>query len=51
MALVTMIMIHIYFALRPDEWHLTRSMFRGWISRKEYLDHFDPKRWKAKEEP
>ena len=51
MSLVTMIMIHIYFALRPDEWHLTRSMFRGWISRKEYLDHFDPKRWKAKEEP
>ena len=36
MALMTMIMIHIYFALRPDEWHLTRSMFRGWISRKEY---------------
>lgn len=49
MALVTMIMIHIYFALRPDEWHLTRSMFRGWITRKEYQDHFDPKRWDAKE--
>jgi hypothetical protein len=26
-------------------------MFRGWITRKEYRDHFDPKRWKAKEEP
>lgn len=51
MSLVTMIMIHIYFALRPDEWFLTRSMFRGWISRKEYRDHFDSKRWKAKEEP
>lgn len=50
MSLVTMIMIHIYFALRPDEWHLTRSMFRGWISRKEYVDHFDLERWKAKEE-
>ena len=50
MALVTMIMIHIYFALRPDEWRLTRSMFRGWITSKEYLDHHDPKRWKAKEE-
>jgi cytochrome b subunit of formate dehydrogenase len=50
MALVTMVMIHIYFALRPDEWRLTRSMFRGWITSKEYLDHHDPKRWQAKED-
>jgi cytochrome b subunit of formate dehydrogenase len=47
MATVTMVMIHIYFALRPDEWHLTRSMFRGWISRKEYTAHYDSERWKA----
>jgi thiosulfate reductase cytochrome b subunit len=50
MALVTMIMIHIYFALRPDEWRLTRSMFRGWITSREYQDHHDPKRWQAEEE-
>ena len=47
MAMVTLVMIHIYFALRPDEWYLTRSMFRGWISRKEYSDHHDAERWKA----
>jgi len=47
MAMVTMVMIHIYFALRPNEWHLTRSMFRGWISRKEYSEHHDAERWKA----
>jgi cytochrome b subunit of formate dehydrogenase len=47
MAIVAAVMIHIYFALRPDEWHLTRSMFRGWISRKEYSEHFDSERWKA----
>jgi len=46
MAMVATVMIHIYFALRPDEWHLTRSMFRGWISAKEYGEHFDPGRWK-----
>lgn len=46
MAMVTMIVIHIYFALRPDEWHLTRSMLRGWITRKEYNEHFDSNRWK-----
>lgn len=50
MSLITMVMIHIYFAIRPDERHLTRSMFRGWITAKEYKDHYDPKRWQAKEE-
>jgi formate dehydrogenase subunit gamma len=45
MALVTMVIIHVYFALRPDEWHLTRSMLRGWITRKEYQDHHDQRRW------
>lgn len=47
MALVSMVMIHIYFVSRPDEWYLTRSMFRGWISRKEYSTHHDFERWKA----
>jgi cytochrome b subunit of formate dehydrogenase len=47
MAMVTMVMIHIYFALRPDEWHLLRSMFRGWISRGEFAEHHDAARWKA----
>ena len=50
MALVTMVIIHVYFALRPDEWHLTRSMLRGWITPKEYQDHHDPRRWQAKDE-
>jgi cytochrome b subunit of formate dehydrogenase len=45
MAMITLVMIHVYFALRPEEWWLTRSMFRGWISRAEYLDHCDSKRW------
>jgi formate dehydrogenase subunit gamma len=47
MALLTMIMIHIYFAIRPDEWWLTRSMFRGWITRREYDAHHDKARWQA----
>lgn len=50
MALVTMVIIHVYFALRPDEWYLTRSMLRGWITRKEYDDHHAPRRWPAKDE-
>jgi cytochrome b subunit of formate dehydrogenase len=47
MALLTMIMIHIYFAIRPDEWWLTRSMFRGWITRREYDAHHDRARWQG----
>jgi formate dehydrogenase subunit gamma len=49
MALITMVMIHIYFALRPDEWRLTRSMFVGWITRAEYDEHHDKARWAADE--
>jgi cytochrome b subunit of formate dehydrogenase len=47
MATITMVMIHIYFALRPEEWWLTRSMFRGWITRGEYSQHCDESRWLA----
>ncbi len=47
MALITGVMIHIYFALRPDEWWMTRSIFRGWITRREYEEHHDPGRWQA----
>ena len=47
MAMITLVMIHVYFALRPEEWWLTRSMFRGWVTRKEYLDHHDGNRWPA----
>jgi cytochrome b subunit of formate dehydrogenase len=45
MALITMVMIHIYFALRPDEWRFTRSMLRGWITRREFEEHHDTGRW------
>ena len=49
MAMVTLVMIHIYFALRPDEWWLTRSMFRGTITQREYAEHCDTTRWRAED--
>jgi cytochrome b subunit of formate dehydrogenase len=49
LAMITLVMIHIYFALRPDEWWLTRSMFRGTISRAEYAEHCDASRWGAED--
>ena len=36
MTIVAIVIIHIYFTLIPDNGICTRSMFRGWISRKDY---------------
>lgn len=47
--LVTMVMMHIYFALRPEKLHFTRSMVLGWITREEYREQHDPARWQVDE--
>ena len=44
---ITMIMLHIYFALRPEKFHFTRSMIAGWITRGEHRRQHDPERWPA----
>ncbi len=49
MAMITLVMIHIYFALRPDEWWLTRSMFGGTVSRDDYVEHCDTSRWRPED--
>jgi len=43
---VTMIMVHVYFAIRPEKRYMTRSMLRGFITRDEYERHHDPELWK-----
>ena len=45
MAMITLIMAHVYFAVWPEKLWMTRSMFHGWISREDYLRHHDPQRW------
>lgn len=47
--LVTMVIAHVYFALRPEKLLFTRAMIRGWITREEYENHHDPKRWQVDE--
>jgi cytochrome b subunit of formate dehydrogenase len=44
---ILLIASHIYFALRPDKRWITWSMVRGWITREQYVEHFDPTKWKA----
>jgi len=43
--LLSVVMIHIYFALRPEKLKYTRAMLRGWLTRDEYLASHDPSRW------
>ena len=44
-ALVGLVIAHVYFAVRPDKWWITKSMILGWITRRQYLEHHDPNRW------
>lgn len=44
-SLVGLVMAHVYFAVRPEKWWITKSMVFGWITRRQYLEHHDPERW------
>jgi cytochrome b subunit of formate dehydrogenase len=45
--LIALIMVHIYFALRPEKFVITKSMVYGTLPREYYLEHHDPERWAA----
>jgi cytochrome b subunit of formate dehydrogenase len=47
-ALVGLVIAHVYFAVRPEKWWITKSMILGWITRRQYLEHHDPQRWIAR---
>jgi cytochrome b subunit of formate dehydrogenase len=43
--LVGLVIAHVYFAVRPEKWWITKSMILGWITRRQYLEHHEPSRW------
>jgi cytochrome b subunit of formate dehydrogenase len=43
--LIGLVIVHIYFAIRPEKWHITGSMTYGSMTREFYLEHYDPERW------
>ena len=43
--LIALIMVHVYFAVRPEKWDITKSMIVGSMRREFYLSHYDPQRW------
>jgi cytochrome b subunit of formate dehydrogenase len=44
-ALIALVITHIYFAIRPDKWWITKSMIYGFIGKDKYVENFDPNRW------
>jgi len=47
---ISIIIIHIYFAIRPEKFFYTRSMIFGSISKKDFDENHDDKLWVNKEE-
>jgi cytochrome b subunit of formate dehydrogenase len=45
--LITLVMVHIYFAIRPDKREITKSMIFGTMSRDFYVKEHDPERWRV----
>jgi cytochrome b subunit of formate dehydrogenase len=45
--LVGLVIAHVYFAVRPEKWWITKSMIFGWITRRQYLEHHEPDRWRV----
>ena len=40
--LIALIMMHVYFGLRPEKREITKSMIFGWMGRDFYLKEHDP---------
>ena len=43
--LITLTIVHVYFAVRPEKLPITASMLVGTMSREFYLKEHDPERW------
>ena len=46
--LIALVMVHIYFAVRPEKFVITKSMVFGSLPKEYYLEHHDPERWAVK---
>ena len=43
--LIALVMVHVYFAVRPEKFVITKSMVFGSLPKDYYLEHHDPERW------
>jgi len=45
--LLALVMGHVYFALRPNEWGITKSMITGNVSVEHYAEKYAPSSWQV----
>ena len=50
-ALVGLVVAHIYFAILPEKRFMMMSMIKGWIGKRDYAEYYDAERWKASDTP
>jgi cytochrome b subunit of formate dehydrogenase len=43
--LIALVMMHVYFGLRPEKRDITKAMIFGWMDRDFYLKEHDAERW------
>jgi len=46
LTLVALVIIHVYFAVRPEKRAITKAMLTGSMDRDFYLSHHNPARWR-----
>src|SRR5882724_691352 len=49
--LITLVIVHVYFAVRPEKLPITASMIVGTMSREFYMKEHDPERWVVETSP
>jgi len=49
--LITLVIVHVYVAVRPEKLPITASMIVGTMSREFYLKEHDPERWVVETAP
>jgi len=47
LSLIALVIIHVYFAVRPEKRAITKAMLTGSMDRDFYLSHHDPARWRV----
>ena len=47
-SLIALVIVHIYFAIRPEKVEITKSMIFGTMSRDFYIKEHDPERWRVR---
>jgi len=50
LTLITLVMLHIYFSLRPEKFLYLRSMIVGSLSQADFTKYHDSGRWRAGDE-